>query len=165
MIYHIEERLPYLTLMGVLSKQNLVTQNIQMNPEMLQMLSLSLMSVPQTYEGALLTGEQAELERVSRELNSQLISFTIRQRGFKDYTNTLIPINLTSVVKQAVFGMNARMMFTVEFVLAHSRLFDLPETSEVTNKSEVDLDSVMEVETPAQNNLVRNTNKLFFKVE
>jgi hypothetical protein len=88
MIYFIEDRLPYLTLMGIFNKQNMVTQNIQMNPEQLQMLSLNLMSVPQLLQKVEFT---PDLDRLSKELSNVIISFTIRQRQFKDHSNTTLP--------------------------------------------------------------------------
>lgn len=131
MVYHIEERLPYLTLTGVLNKQNMVTQNIQTNPDVLRMLSLSLISVPTlisldaSWPQQLLLSDQLELEKLSDELSSPLISFVIRQRAFKDYTNTIIPFSMASAfTKQPLFGMNTRLLFTIEIVFSHLRVFD-----------------------------------------
>lgn len=89
MVYHIEERLPYLTLTSVLNKHNVVTQNIQTNPDAIGMLSLSLISVPPVLDSQPTSpSDLVELERLSTELGARLISFTLRQRAFKDYTNT-----------------------------------------------------------------------------
>lgn len=135
MIYHIEERLPYLTLMGVLNKQNLVTQNIQLNPDTLKMLSLSLLSAPPVFpiqmaSELLAATDQVELDWLSRELSTLLISATVRQRGFKDYSNTVIPVTPgPALIKQLVFGMNFKMLFIIEFVFSHSVVFESPMES------------------------------------
>lgn len=139
-------------LMGVLNKQNLVTQNIQINPESLQMLSLGLLSVPSpSISPAATSGasndlvsaiDQIDLDRLSRSLNSLLISTTIRQRGFKDYSNTAIPTTpLVTLQKLPTFGMNSKMLFTIEFVFGHSRVFELPSDAAATTE---DTDAVME---------------------
>lgn len=124
MVFYIEERLPYLTLMSILNKQNVVTQNINTNPSMIEILSLNLMSVPPISNAD--QADYASVDKLSRELSSLVISFTIRQRQFKDYTNTVIPItsNLFPVLsKLPVFGMFSRFLFTIEFTLNNDALF------------------------------------------
>jgi hypothetical protein len=121
MVFYIEERLPYLTLMSILNKQNVVTQNIQSNPDIFEMLSLNLMSVPPISQGDYV--DYSNLDRLSKELSDLLISFKIRQRQFKDYTNTALPITpIGPQLKQPVFGMHSKFMFTIEFAFNYDQL-------------------------------------------
>lgn len=134
MIYFIEDRLPYLTLMGIFNKQNMVTQNIQMNPEQLQMLSLNLMSVPQLLQKVEFT---PDLDRLSKELSNVIISFTIRQRQFKDHSNTTLPtVSFGQFTKQPVFGMQTKFLFTLEFTFNHNHVFSYsPQQNRRHNKN------------------------------
>lgn len=136
MVYFIEERLPYLSFMKILNKQNIVTQNIQPSPDLLPLLGLNLVSVP------LIPGFVAEfndfqyLDKLSHELWNSLVSFTIRQRQLKDYLNTGIT-TFVPFLKLPSFGMLSKFIFVIEYTFNHGVLFDNIDTNISSKKIEV----------------------------
>ena len=144
MIYLIEERLPYLSFIKILNKQNIVTQNVHSNPELLHMLCLSFISAP-TVINSQEWPEFQTLASLSRELWNLVTSFTIRQKQFKDYLNMSMP--LVSFNKVVPFGMLSKFIFVIELTYNHGILFDEstnfiednPTTNSNTNKNRIDV--------------------------
>jgi hypothetical protein len=121
MVYLIEERLPYLSFIKILNKQNIVTQNVHSNPELLQMLSLNFISAPAQISKQEWS-EHAHLEALSRDLWNLVTSFTVRQKQFKDYLNIALPI--VSYSKTVPFGMLSKFIFIVEFTINHKLILN-----------------------------------------
>jgi hypothetical protein len=127
MVYLVEERLPYLSFIKILNKHGVVTQNVQPSPELLQMLSLNFISAPLSGSNEWPAAEQSQLESLSRDLWRLVTSFTIRQKQFKDYLNTTMP--LTSVSKIGMpFGILSKFIFIIEFTFNRDLTYDESDT-------------------------------------
>ncbi|CAF0796799.1 unnamed protein product [Brachionus calyciflorus] len=123
MVYYIEDFLPYLSLMKIFNKQNVVTQNIHSNPSLLPILCLNLLSVPTVLP--IEFKDFNHLDSLSKDLMSSLVSFTIRQRQFKDYLNSGLPTHtFTSVVKQAHTSLT-KFQFILELTFNHGVLNEM----------------------------------------
>jgi hypothetical protein len=122
MVYLIEERLPYLSFIKILNKQSVVTQNVQPNPELLQMLSLNFISAPTQISSPELP-DHLYLDSLSHNLWNLVTSFTVRQKQFKDYLNIALPI--VSYSKILPFGMLSKFIFIIEFALDRKLIFDM----------------------------------------
>jgi hypothetical protein len=132
MVYLIEERLPYLSLIKILNNHNIVTQNVSLNPDILQMLSLNFVSVPTFFSNMqdFDLSYNKNLESTSKKLWNSVTSFTIRQKQFKDYLNTALPIisfgkgHSSSPSSSSPSSNSAKFIFIVEFTFNHSILKD-----------------------------------------
>ena len=113
MIFFIEERLPFLNFLSLLNKQNVVSQNMTINPKVVPLMSLNLISAPTLTSSDL--SEYKHIDKLSSELWSWLLSFTVRHKQFKDYLNTSMPI--ISFIKMP--SVNNKFIFTLEFIFRY----------------------------------------------
>ena len=112
MIFYIEDVLPFNNLMSLLNKQNIVIQNVQTNPSVLELLSVNLISEPFICTQSDLV-DYNQIDKLSEELWSYLLSFTIRHKQFKDYLNP--SLTLISFTKQTSLNLMSKYIFTIEF--------------------------------------------------
>jgi hypothetical protein len=137
MLSYIDQQLPFMNFISNLNKQNIVTQNIQQNPEMMPIKSLNLISEPTFTQNDV--ADYEEIEKTSAQLWKSLLSFTIRNKKFKDYLNTTVPI--LSYTKTSSLTQLFRFNLTIELTFNRG-IFSDSTISDKSSHQHVDVYNV-----------------------
>lgn len=122
-IFYIEESLPFLNFTHILNKQQVVTQSYRKNPLVLGMNTLNILSEPKLEMSKQMRKDSADLWNLINSCN-------IRQKQFKDYFLSAIPV--TWFYKNSSFNTSSKFNFSLEVSVnkkSSLNLFNRPEGS------------------------------------
>lgn len=148
---HVEERLPLLNFIQLLNKKNIVTQSIEFSPKSMFMTCLNLLSMP-TFTNADFVATQPTsspsssavsfhttslikyMKSLSSELWGLINSCCIRQKHFKDYLTSTLPLVIHA--KFIPMGLLSQFTFILEFTFNKELL--MLNTSSTNNSKQGD---------------------------
>lgn len=129
--------------MKLFNKNGVITQNIQKSVSSCPILCLNLLSVP-TFLATELR-DFKKMDSVSKNLCNSLVSFTIRQRQFKDYLNSGLPFQshnfATSMLKHCHSSLT-KFQFIIEFTFNQSILINQAENKMQVFSSCIEVNSL-----------------------
>lgn len=123
-IFYIEESLPFLNFTHILNKQQVVTQSYKKNPVVLGMNTLNILSEPKQLDLS------KQMRKDSADLWNMINSCNIRQKQFKDYFLSAIPV--TWFYKSSSFNTSSKFNFSLEISVNKKsglNLFNKPHDS------------------------------------